>query len=751
MYTLRRLTNATGLDACVCVVAGSLLCLFLLATGCRTPAKAAADGVSTAAPPEKAPAGLPKLGLPVAKIVDETPLSVSEIAPQRVQSEKEKFILPERNPVNTPQVKIGEYPDKLIKGIKDPDKKIPVQLNFDASPLTEVVEMFSALLSFDYLVDPSLKGAVTMTVDTEMTARESWELFEHILWLSGAYASRNPGFIHIMPFSKMAQERRLLTQHEPQANVEVAFVPIYHTKSSEIAGLIKPFLTDGATTTDITRLNSLLIVEAPANMAKLRELILRLEAKGEAEWPQVCIPCHQIDVETVLDELKVLLPVLGLPVSEKADAGGAIKLAALPRLQVIVASAVLKDALDEVERWVRLLDKENSAEQENVFFYNVRHSTADHLNEALGVFFNTSGTTTTRPSQTKSISSRGTPTSSRTTRRNNTGRSRTSSSRNRKPLEPGQPSTIFDTPVMVYADTEQNRLTIRTTSRAYAMVEALLKRLDIPPRQVMIQAVIAEITLNKSTEFGFTYAARKRLREGSETDFKAAVVNTAVAASPLVGGIDNGAAILFKKNDDELAFIKAVAGETNVRVLSAPQVLATSDQEAVINVGNKVPIITGDYTNTASTTTTTGSAYRSIQYQDTGIILTVTPHITAGNEIKIEAKQEVSDAIRTRSSDIDSPTIQSRTLQTTLVLPDGGTAILGGLIRTRSDKGRTGVPLLMDLPGIGFLFRTNAITSDRTELLILISANIVDNETDTDRLARRYQTALEEIREKLGL
>lgn len=730
--------------------AGGLLCLALLTPGCRTPSKADGAAALSPVPPKTAPMGLPKLGLPVAKLVDETPLRVSEVAPQRVEGEKEKFVLPERKPVSTPEVKIGEYPDKLIKGIKDPDKKIPVQLNFDASPLTEVVEMFSALLTFDYLVDPSLKGAVTMTVDTEMTARESWELFEHILWLSGAYASRNPGFIHIMPFSKMPQERRLLTQHEPQANVEVAFVPVYHTKSTEIAGLIKPFLTDGATTTDITRLNSLLIVEAPANMAKLRELIQRLDTKGEAEWPQVCIPCHQIDVETVLDELKVLLPVLGLPVSEKTDAGGAIKLAALPRLQVIVASAALKDVLDEVERWVQLLDKENTAEQENVFFYNVKHSTADHLNEALGVFFNTSGTTTTKPSQTKSISAKGTPTSSRTMR-SRSSRSRTTRSTNRKPLEPGQPTTLFDTPMMVYADTEQNRLTIRTTPRAYAMVEALLKRLDIPPRQVMIQAVIAEITLNQSTEFGFTYAARKRLREGSDTDFKAAVVNTAVAATPLVGSVDNGAAILFKKNDDELAFIKAVAGETNVRVLSAPQVLATSDQEAVINVGNKVPVITGDYTDTSSTTATTGSAYRSIQYQDTGIILTVTPHITAGNEIKIEAKQEVSDAVKTESSGIDSPTIQSRTLETTLVLPDGGTALLGGLIRTRSDKSRSGVPLLMDLPGIGFLFRTNATSSDRTELLILVSANIVDNETDTDRLARRYQTALQEIREKLGL
>ncbi len=736
-------------------------CALLLAGGCRTPsagpqtppasAKKAAAPSPTTAPSLSAAVGLAPSALPPAKLPKETPLNISEIVPKRALGVKDERILPERKPIRTPEVKIAGYPDKLIKGIADPDKSITVTLSLDATPLPEVVELFSKLLHFDYYIDPAIKGAVTMNVDTKMTARETWQLFEHILWLAGAYASRNPGFIHILPFSKMPKERRLLVQHGPAANVEVAFIPIYHTKSSEIAGLIKPFTTDGASVTDIPRLNTLLIVEAPANMEKLRELIKRLDTPGEAEWPQICVRCHEVDVEDVADDLKALLPVLGFPVTDSKDSGGRIKIVALPRLQAIVASAALQSVLDEVERWIHVLDKKDESDQESIYFYNVKHSTADHLNEALSVFFNSSGVTSTAPSRTRSISAKGTADKNRPARSTSrySSRSRSRRTATRRPGESQKPKTIFDQPIVVYADTEQNRLTIRATPRVYAMVKALLERLDIPARQVVIQATIAEITLNKSTEFGFSYAARRLINRGP-SNLKAAVVNTKVLDSNrLVDAIDSGVAFLFKRNDDELAFIRAVAGDTNVRVLSAPQVIATSDQEAVINVGNRVPVITGDYTDISGTSTTTGSTYRNIQYQDTGIILTVTPHITAGNEVQLEVKQEVSDAVKTESSNIDSPTIQKREIDTVLSIPDGDTALLGGLIQTRTDNSRSGVPWLMKLPGLGALFRTNTNTSKRTELLVLITANVIQNQSATDKLVQRYKEALAEIRKQL--
>lgn len=755
-----------------------------------------------------------------AKTLDETPIMVNQVAPDKASGTGKEGALPVRKTpaaataIATPSSsgasgvrpaapaagpKPGAtYPGNLVKGIKDPDAKVKVLFNFDAAPVGEVVPLFGSLLNFSYLIDPAIKGSVTMTVDTEMTAREVWAMFEEILWLSGGYASRNPGYVHVLPLSKMPQERRLLGRFDPAANVEVAMLPVYQAKSADLVAALTPFKTEGATVTDFPRLNSLLIVEAPANMAKLRELVVMLDGKGEAGWPQTCIRCQKVDAATVRDELMALLPVLGLPVTDKASTGGEIKITALPRLQAIIVSAALPEAVEEVERWVRALDQENLAEQENIFFYNVRHSTAEHLAEGLGVFFNTSGMTSTAET-TKSTSSKASGTGSgygsgSSSNRNNSfgssysgtssAGSRSSSGQNRAgqqlpgrsndPNNPqnGLPKTVFDTPVTLYADSDQNRLTIRTTPRAYAMVEALIRRLDVPPRQVLIQAIIAEITLNKSLEYGFAAAAKTRLwGEDSRYLFNGlpsganpfSLTPSTTSLPSVLTGADarldthKGFALSFgNTNSNVMGYITAVAGRDNVRVVSAPQIMAVNDQEAMINVGEDVPIRTGDDGYSTSSSGTSGGSgnypYSTNTYStmETGIKLTVTPHITAGNVVKMDVHQEVSDAVPTTTSKIDSPTKQTRELETQLVVPDGGTVLMGGLIRTRQTDNRSGVPLLMDIPWLGVLFRSNSTENRRTELLVVVTVTVVDETSDVDKLAHRYKNAVHEIREQMG-
>jgi general secretion pathway protein D len=702
---------------------------------------------------------LPVLDLPTPGTPDAIPIVVDEVVPRRAAGEEDEFILPQREDLPPPRSSDTEFPSNLIRGVEDPDTRMPVKLNFDAVDLAEVVETFSILLDFDYMVDPEVKGAVNLKVDTEMSARESWELFEHILWLAGAYASRNPGFVHILPFAKMPHERRLLADHEPVANVEVAFIPIQRSTSSEMVSLLTPFVTEGATVTDLPRLNTLLVVEAPTNMPKIRELIRHLDSRGQAGWPQICMRCHNVDVELVKEELLAILPVIGLPVTEGENKGGEVRITTIPRLQVLVASAILEEVLDEIERWVRVLDEEDAAEQENIFFYNVENSTAEHLSQALDTFFNTS-TTSAAPSTTKSISAKAT---ARDSSRDSLG----SSSSQVRPTSPstsqrsggsgteteGRPETIFDTPLVVFADGEQNRLTIRTTPRAYTMVEALLKRLDVPSKQVAIQAYIAEITLTESTEFGFSYAVAQKYGD-YDIKYGSGHANDSGFPSPvdlITAGKGNGwSALLTDTTDaDRLAFIRAVAGEGNTRVLSAPQIVAASDQEAVINVGDQVPIVTGDYSSSSSS----DYVRREIEYKDTGVILTVVPHITAGNQVRLELEQEVSNAVYDETQTgvaSESAVISTKLLRSTLVVPDGGTVLMGGLIKTEGNTRHSGVPWLKDLPGVGWAFRTNSRSEARTELLVLISVNVIDSQSATQLLANRYREALAEIQDKMG-
>jgi len=629
------------------------------------------------------------------------------------------------------------------------------------------VPMFAdpEMLNFSYLIDPKVQGAVTMSVEQEMTAREAWEVFEHILWLAGAYASKNPGFIHIMPFDKMPRERRLLAKHEPMANVDVRLVPIYHATAQEVKANLDPFTTDGATVVEISRSNSLLIVEAPPNVPKLLELIRGLDTKGEAAWPHVCVRCHSVEAETLLEELSGLLPVLGFPVTSAGPSGGAVKLVALPRLQVIVASAALQEVLDEVERWCRVLDRTDQDEQESIFFYSVKYSTSAQLSDFINVFFNAQSSKSGKLSQTKSTSATA-GTTSASTKTSTASSKKTTSSTRTTSTEEGD--SIFDTSVVMYVDEIQNRLVIRTTARAYALIQALLERQDISLRQVMIEAAIAEITLTESTEFGFAYAAQGTTTGGysysnavvstgafstststattTDEDGVETAVTTALTSLVDPSSIADGYALSISNGVDKLAFLRAVAGEGNVRILSAPQIMAANDQQATINVGESVPTITSEYNYGED-----GESTRSYSYQDTGTILIVTPHITAGNQVLLEISQEVSSAVETEVSAADTPTIKNKKLETTLVIDDGQTLMMGGLISTEVTDTQTGVPWLMDMPYIGWLFKTNSKSKRRTEMLVMITVYVVDRPSVLDKLLLRYSEALKEIEEQLNL
>ncbi len=346
----------------------------------------------------------------VAATLDTSAIQVADTQQTSQESiilEREGAMPGRNNGSDTATQSITPYPDNLLKSLPNRDAKVNVVLAFNAADISEVVAAFASpdLLNFSYLVDPSVKGAVTLSVETEMTAAEAWDTFEHILWLSGAYASMNNGFLHILPFEKMPQERKLFTT-EKQPNVSVEFIPVLHKKSADIANLIKPFMTEGASATDITDTNTLVIVEAPANMDKIRELIARFDDKGEREWPCAAFAVTEVDADTMVTELNSLLPVLGYPVATAAGtSGGAIKITALSRIGCLVVSAALPEVVDEVGRWIRALDRSDRLDQEEIYFYNVSETTVTRLADAMETFFNTEITVSSADSSSSSSSS----------------------------------------------------------------------------------------------------------------------------------------------------------------------------------------------------------------------------------------------------------------------------------------------------------------------------------------------------------
>ncbi len=607
------------------------------------------------------------------------------------------------------------------------------QMSFDAMPILDFISVFSKVLEFNFVIDPVVSGSVTMSVETDMSREDLWKTFEQVLWLSGAYCSLKDDTVHIYPFSKMPKEHLLFRNTTPRANVEVALIQIKHGSSNEIITQLTDFLTEGALAIEIESQNSILIVESPSNLLKLRELISLLDKKSRANWAHRVYPCVNVSATRIMNELSQILPILGFPVSldiTKPEPG-AIHLTSLDRLQIIVASAANDEALEESKRWVVILDKDDIGDQEQLFIYQIRNGKAGELSQAVGLLFNTRSALLTANNTTDSKVSK--PSSNATV--------------SKKVSEDGVAS-IFDVPVTLFADGVHNRLLFKTTSRVYTRIKALLDRIDTASTQVLLQIMVSEITLSDNSEYGVElgYDTSGKSSNKSGMGFYDTVSRTNYANLDSSDALSYGGSYLLSdpNNASRFAYIRALVGEGRAVVLSSPQIVVKNNSEAMVSVGNKVPIVTSENSDTSSGTVIN----RDIQYEETGTILTITPQLTTEGLVKINLKQEVSSAVANTSSGIDSPIIQKRVLTTELSFEDGQTVMVGGLRSKQETETKNNIPIIKDIPLIGELFGYTSKGISNTELIILITGKIITNKTKQEELMDRFRNAVNEI-EKL--
>lgn len=629
-----------------------------------------------------------------------------------------------------------QFYHKFIEDGKEKEK-IKVSVNLDGAAIGDVVPVFASVLKFNYLIDPEVTGTTTMFLNSEMTREELWQVFIRVLRLCGAYcAPAANDMIKIIPFAKLPQQQRLEIDFKPTGTAEVLIYELKNTASKDIVKYITPFLTKGATATELEKQNSVLIVDIPSNIPKLYSLLKAIDVEEKNGWQRAIIRCDNIAASRIMNELAEIMPILGFPVSigEKFEPG-TIALTSLDRLQLVAATAANAEALEELKKWVNLLDSSDSGEQEKVFIYKVINGKASELIQALSVIFQIEGTTMASDSK-----SSGGQTSSAKSVGNSQSTSSSKSSKNGN--KDSGPASVFEIPVRVFADAVHNRLVIRTTPRTYAMMRALLKRLDTVPAQVLLQVLVAEVTLTDSSSFGVELSYQDQNAKTSSliaTDFK----NLAPK-----GDTKYGLSYLLQdtNNDKTFAQLQALAGKTRVKIISSPQLLVASHAEAKISVGDKVPIITSEITDTQSTTEENTSLRRSIQYEDTGIILQITPHVTKGNLIEVEMEQTVSEAVKTTTTTIDSPTIQERVLKTSMSLRNGKTILIGGLIKEQLEDEIESLPMIIDIPFLRHLLGSSGKTVKRTEMIILITGYIVKEDSDLEKILERYRESVEVLK-----
>lgn len=640
-------------------------------------------------------------------------------------------------PVKPKEASDGTMYKELFSGINE-KAMIKVCIDFNAAPLTDVIPAFATPLKLNYIIDPEVQGTVTMSADSSMTAKEVWTLFNRILYLSDAYCEVDGKVLHIRPAQKITREGNLLN---PGARVGARVVHLKHVTAASLAATLGKFASSESSITVMEKQNALLLADTVDNLDRLEMLIFELDREARTGWRQIVLPCRNVSSDQIKDELLELLPVLGFPVSGDKDKDkdpGAIELVSLPRVQVIVASAANAEALDMLRKWVTALDKADVGEQQRVYVYDVVNSQADDLLQALSALFPVEGSVlkaaattteggTTGGASTESVSGR------RTAGKEGKDGDKVSS------------GNIFDTTLYIFADAKNNRMLIRTTPRAYSMAKAILSRIDTIPDRVLLQVLVVEIELGNSNEFGMEFSAK--YDSGGNTE---SIIGTNFEAlKPSADSAQTGGRYYIFNPDDpdqKFGYIRALAGRNKMKVLSSPQIVATSHSEAKISVGKKVPLVTSDITDTASSSDDTTSLLRSYQYEDTGIILTVKPYTTKGGLIGMEIEQIISEAQDNTQKGVDSPIIKQDELKTTLAFRSGRTLIMGGLIKEKSVNTTSSLPLAADIPLLRNVFGNTSQTVERTEILVLVTASIITENSDLQDMVMRYRNAVKEIK-----
>ena len=313
----------------------------------------------------------------------------------------------------------------------------------------------------------------------------------------------------------------------------------------------------------------------------------------------------------------------------------------------------------------------------------------------------------------------------------------------------------------MFADENSNSIIILATPRDYRFIDETMKKIDLIPAQVLIEAVIAEVTMHGEFKFGVDWFLKTKFTvRGSDVPG----VLSGIGANPLPmaqkaaspGGLTFAA---LDAGGNVRGLLEALESRTKVKVISSPNILATNNKEAKILIGTQVPIVTSDLTTTAFTTgtTTTGTTgtvapiQRTIQYKDTGNILKVKPQIKDGGLVTLEVSTEVSTAKTGSTGGLDTTTIDKTEVSTTLIAADNQTIIMGGFIQDSNNKTRKGIPLLSRIPLIGYLFGRTEDTDDRKELIVLLTPHIIRNKLAMDTITEDFINKLNQLQKAYEL
>lgn len=608
-------------------------------------------------------------------------------------------------------------------------------LNFDNADIFEVIQVIAGTLNLNYIIDPQVKGVVNIHSGNKIPTNQLYEIFTKILHINGLDIRSEGDYQYIYVAKKLGNKqvnspnKIAGLKDSPQFIIQV--VPLAHLSSGEILKIVEPYISAQGSLFDLPQQNTLLISDYESKVMDILRIIARIDISPLASTHIKLVRVDNAPIYELRDELTEIFAALKI---NGKDFEG-ISVVPLERVNSLMLVSNSENQVQNGVVWIKELDVVPSQDRDNIYIYNVRNSVASGLAELINQLI-----TEEQPTTQKGADKKTTPTATQKATKSTTKKITGSSASTGVP--PLSSLRFMGTPV-VFGDDDRNVILIRALPGDYIRIVKLLERLDNLPRQVLVEVMVAEIQLTNELELGLEWFLTSN-KYAFGTSFSAVGASTTVSNGVTSTTYPGGFSYSFNYGD-VAGFLQTLASRNNLSVLSSPQILVLNNEKASVNVGKQVPIVT----TVTENSTTVSQVDKTVQYKDTGVILEVTPQINYNGIILLEVSQTVSKAEENTLSDISSPVISKRELQTKLAVKNGQSILMGGLIDRNTSTTQSGVPFLMDIPVLGNLFKYQKDHEDKTELIMIITPYVVESEDVLNQYSRDFEEKLKQLRPEL--
>ncbi len=605
-----------------------------------------------------------------------------------------------------------------------------IVFNFDNADLSEVIRTIAELLNINYIVDPNVRGKVTIHTAGGLRKEDLLPVFFQILEVNGLTAVKE-GSLHKIVKLKDAP-RMLITSRfgykeedlPPGERIIIQIIPLKFISSQEMTKLLTPFISASGTILSHGDSNTLLVVDKGLNILKVLRLVEVFDVNVFEKVNYEFYPLENTNAEEVVRVIREIFSSYLTP--RKED----IKVVAIDHLNTLLVISTYSQVFEKVREFIRQLDVADEEVEPRIYVYSVKNGEAEDLGSLLNQVFadgssaKEKGTKDLTKKKAESTLSRNP--FSRTTKEAKTEKA---SEVQKKSVAIGKIETTgsgtLKGEINITTDKIRNALIIKAVPADYRVIEEILKQIDVLPRQVLIEVTIAEISLDESTELGIEWTYLKGLG-GLGTSLLDASLGS------------SGFAYTIGRTERWTSALAFLASQDKVNILSSPSVLASDNKEAKIDISTEIPVASAAYKYTSGEEPVLET---TIEYRDTGVLLSVTPHINERGLVTMDINQEVSEQSQyVGVGGNEYPSFYKRSVNTTLTVKHAQTIVIGGLIKETKSEGSAGAPWLSKIPIIRYLFGKEKKSVSKTELIILITPHVIVSLDDIDAVTEEFKS-----------